>query len=90
MVDLGKARILTIPGEALPNIGAYLKRKTGDHTFLFGLTNDAFGYILTEVDFLAFPRYQYVSRVSLGERTGTILIDNLLEMVRETPRPAAK
>ncbi len=90
MVDVGKARILTIPGEALPNIGAYLKRKTGDDTFLFGLTNDAFGYILTEVDFLAFPRYQYVSRVSLGERTGTILIDHLLAMVRETPRPAAE
>lgn len=90
MVDVGKARILTIPGEALPNIGAYLKRKAGDDTFLFGLTNDAFGYILTEVDFLAFPRYQYVSRVSLGEQTGTILVDNLLDMVRETPRPATK
>lgn len=89
MVDLGPARILTIPGEALPNIGGYLKRKTGDDTFLFGLTNDAFGYVLTEVDFLAFPRYQYVSRVSLGERTGTILVDNLLGMVREKPRPAA-
>jgi len=89
LLDLGAARILTIPGEALPNVGAYLKRKTGDQTFLFGLTNDAFGYILAEVDFLAFPRYQYVSRVSLGERTGTILVDNLLEMVRETPRPAA-
>lgn len=87
VIDVGQARILTIPGEALPNIGAYLKRKTGDDTFLFGLTNDAFGYILTEVDFLAFPRYQYVSRVSLGERTGTILVDNLLGMVRESPRP---
>ena len=90
MVDVGKARILTIPGEALPNIGAYLKRKTGDDTFLFGLTNDAFGYILSEVDFLAFPRYQYVSRVSLGERTGTILVDNLLGMVRESPRHGTK
>lgn len=90
LLDVGAARILTIPGEALPNIGAYLKRKSGDRTFLFGLTNDAFGYILTEVDFLAFPRYQYVSRVSLGERTGTILVDNLLEMVREHPRPQGR
>ena len=89
VLDLGAARILTIPGEALPNVGAYLKRKTGERTFLFGLTNDAFGYILAEVDFLAFPRYQYVSRVSLGERTGTILVDNLLAMVREKPRPPA-
>lgn len=90
MVDVGKARILTIPGEALPNIGAYLKRKAGPQTFLFGLTNDAFGYILTEVDFLAFPRYQYVSRVSLGERTGTILVDNLLDMADELPRPSGE
>lgn len=90
LLDVGAARILTIPGEALPNVGAYLKRKTGERTFLFGLTNDAFGYILAEVDFLAFPRYQYVSRVSLGERTGTILVDNLLGMVREHPRPRAR
>ena len=30
------------------------------------------------------------SRGDAGERTGTILVDNLLEMVRETPRPATK
>src|SRR5262249_36887342 len=47
VVNLGTAQILTIPGEALPNIGFYLKRKMrGRHNLLFGLTNDAFGYIL--------------------------------------------
>jgi hypothetical protein len=52
------AQILTIPGEAMPNIGFYLKRKMrGTHNLLFGLTNDAFGYILTKVDFQSFPRY---------------------------------
>lgn len=82
LVDLGGARILTIPGEALPNIGLYLKRKMGgEHQFLFGLTNDAFGYILTKVDFRSFGRYEYVSRTSLGEMTGEILMDNALEMV---------
>ena len=51
-VQLGTAQILTIPGEALPNIGFYIKRHMrGEHNFLFGLTNDAFGYILTKVDF---------------------------------------
>ena len=39
----------------------------GKHNLLFGLTNDAFGYILTKVDFNSFPRYDYVSRTSLGE-----------------------
>ena len=63
LVNLGDAQILTIPGEALPNIGFYLKRKMhGKHNLLFGLTNEAFGYILTKVDFHSFPRYDYVSR----------------------------
>lgn len=83
LVDIGTARILTIPGEALPNIGFYLKRKLGgEHNLLFGLTNDAFGYILTKVDFHSFPRYDYVSRVSLGEMTGEILIDRALKLAQ--------
>ncbi len=83
LVNLGNAQILTIPGEALPNIGFYLKRKMqGEHNFLFGLTNDAFGYILTKVDFHSFPRYDYVSRTSLGEMTGEILIEKSLELIQ--------
>jgi hypothetical protein len=82
LVNLGTAQMLTIPGEALPNIGFYLKRKMkGEHNFLFGLTNDAFGYILTKVDYNSFPRYQYVSRVSLGEMTGEIYIDYALALI---------
>ncbi|MBB6050449.1 hypothetical protein [Armatimonas rosea] len=88
LVNVGDAQILTIPGEALPNIGFYLKRKMrGAHNLLFGLTNDAFGYILTPVDFHSFPRYDYVSRTSLGEQTGEILIEKCLELVRESPIP---
>ncbi len=45
------------------------------------LTNDAFGYILTKVDFHSFPRYDYVSRVSLGEMTGETLIDYALKLI---------
>jgi hypothetical protein len=90
LVNVGNAQILTIPGEALPNIGYFLKRKMkGEHALLFGLTNDAFGYILTEVDFDSFQRYEYVSRTSLGEQTGEVLIDNALEMVEESPAPGA-
>lgn len=88
LVNLGNAQILTIPGEALPNIGFYLKRKMrGKHNLLFGLTNDAFGYILTKVDFQSFPRYDYVSRTSLGEMTGEILIENSLDLVKKSPAP---
>jgi hypothetical protein len=86
LVNLGNAQILTIPGEALPNIGFYLKRKMrGEYNFLFGLTNDAFGYILTKVDFDSFDAYKYVSRTSLGEMTGEIYIQNALEMIKNAP-----
>ncbi len=86
LVNLGDAQILTIPGEALPNVGFYLKRKMrGKHNLLFGLTNEAFGYIMTKVDFHSFPRYDYISRTSLGEMTGEILIEKALEFVNRSP-----
>ena len=86
LIDLGNAQILTIPGEALPNIGFYLKRQMrGEHNFLFGLTNDAFGYILTKVDFNSFPAYRYISRVSLGGMTGEIYMQSALELIRRAP-----
>ena len=88
LVNIGNAQILTIPGEALPNIGFFLKRKMrGEHNLLFGLTNDAFGYILTKVDFASFARYEYVSRTSLGEMTGEILMERGLELVQKCPKP---
>ena len=88
LINLGNAQILTIPGEALPNIGYYLKRKMhGENNLLFGLTNDAFGYILTKEDYDSFKRYAYVSRTSLGERTGDILVTEALKLVGESPRP---
>ena len=72
----------------MPNIGFYLKRKMhGEHNLLFGLTNDAFGYILTKVDFHSFTRYDYVSRTSLGEMTGEILIERSLEFIDQSPKP---
>ena len=88
VVNVGNAQILTIPGEALPNIGYYLKRKMhGQNNLLFGLTNDAFGYILTKEDFGSFKRYEYVSRTSLGERTGEVLVEEALKFINDSPNP---
>ena len=88
LVNLGDAQMLTIPGEALPNIGYYLKRKMhGRHNLLLGLTNDAFGYILTKVDFNSFDRYDYISRTCLGEMTGEIFIEEALDFVDASGRP---
>lgn len=89
LLNIGTAQVLTVPGEALPNIGYYVKRHMPTrHPFLFGLTNDAFGYILTKVDFNSFKRYEYVSRTSLGEMTGDIYINEVLKWVKESPSPA--
>ncbi len=86
LLDIGTAQVLTIPGEALPNIGYYVKRHMNTkQPFLFGLTNDAFGYMLTKVDFMSFKRYEYVSNTSLGEMTGEIYIDGALKLVADSP-----
>jgi len=88
LLNIGTAQILTIPGEALPNIGYYLKRNMNtDQAFLFGLTNDAFGYLLTRVDFNSFKRYDYISRTSLGEMTGEIYIEQSLKLIQSSPKP---
>jgi len=84
LLDIGTARVLTIPGEALPNIGYYVKRKMKTNApFLFGLTNDAFGYMLTKVDFNSFKRYDYVSRTSLGEMTAEIYINEVMDWLKQ-------
>jgi hypothetical protein len=88
LVNLGTAQILTIPGEALPNIGYYVKRHMPTkQPFLFGLTNDAFGYMLTKVDWDSFKRYEYISRTGLGEMTGEIYMDQALAFVAASPKP---
>jgi len=88
LLNIGKAQVITAPGEPLPNIGFYVKRKMkSDQPFLFGLTNDAFGYMLTKEDFGSFERYNYVSRTSLGEMTGTIYEEEAIKFIDECPAP---
>ncbi len=88
LLNIGTLQVLTIPGEALPNIGFFLKRQMrGEHQMLFGLTNDALGYILTRVDFNSFPRYEYICRTSLGEMTGEILLEQWLQLIKRAPHP---
>ena len=86
LLNIGSAQILTIPGEALPNIGYYLKRNMKTkQPFLFGLTNDAFGYIIAKVDYNSFERYNYITRTCLGEMTGEIYIEECLELIKSNP-----
>ncbi|VAX18218.1 hypothetical protein MNBD_IGNAVI01-1967 [hydrothermal vent metagenome] len=86
LVNIGNAQVITIPGEALPNIGFYIKRKMRTkNPFIFGLTNDAYGYILTKEDFNSFERYNYITRTSLGERTEGIIVNEAMELIKESP-----
>ncbi len=88
LVNVGTAQLLTIPGEALPNIGYFLKRNMPtNQPFLLGLTNDAFGYMLSKYDFDSFERYQYISQTSMGEMTAEIYVEQALRLVRDAPAP---
>ena len=51
------------------------------------IASEALGYILTQVDFQSFPRYEYVSRTCLGEMTGEILMRHWLELIERSPQP---
>lgn len=88
-VTVGRAEFLTLPGEVLPNLGIYLKRKmTGSPRFLLGLTCDALGYILTAEDF-GLDLYSYESRVSVGPEMGPRMRDALLGLMKPTSQPRA-
>ena len=80
-LTIGPAEFLTIPGEALPNIGLYLKgRMTGKPRFLLGLCGDELGYILTPEDY-GLSLYRYESSVSVGVGVEPLMVQNLLGLL---------
>ena len=88
LINIGPAQLLTVPGEAMPNVGYYVKRNMPTKMpFLLGLTNDAFGYMLAKVDYNSFKRYEYVTRTSLGEMTAEIYMEEALKLVKASPNP---
>jgi hypothetical protein len=42
---------------------------------------------MTKEDWSSFRRYDYISRTSLGEMTGHILVSESLKFVEAAPRP---
>ncbi len=82
-VLLGPVQMVTIPGEALPNIGFQLKRHMkGDVKMIIGLANDELGYILSEADY-GLKLYAYETSMSVGEKAGRVVVDKLLAMAKE-------
>ncbi len=88
-ITIGEAEFLTIPGEALPNIGFYLKHlMTGKHKFLLGLCGDELGYILTPEDYYL-DLYKYEASVSVGSEIGTAVVASSKELLAEAVKPTA-
>jgi hypothetical protein len=87
---IGPAEFLTIPGEALPNVGFYLKRHMqGKPKFLLGLTGDFLGYILTPEDY-GLQLYEYETQVSVGPQIEPRMVQNLLALcVEAAPKHSA-
>lgn len=82
-ITLGTIEMVTLPGEALPNIGFQLKRHMkGNPKMVIGLANDELGYILSEADY-GLEIYRYETSMSVGEKVGRIVTDKLLAMIQQ-------
>ncbi len=80
-ITIGPAEIITLPGEVLPNIGFYIKRHMpGNHKFLFGLTCDELGYILSKEDY-GLDLYEYETSVSIGSKMGSLMEDSIMQLL---------
>lgn len=85
-LGLGPATFVTLPGEAQPAVGKYLKRAMRrPHRFLLGLANDELGYILRRADHDD-PLYAYEATMSLGPDTArrlALVARQLIEQVED-------
>jgi len=88
---IGRAEFCTIPGEAFPNIGFLLRRwMTGDVKFVFGLTQDELGYIMSREDW-GLRLYRYESSMSQGPEMGYRLVEALHPLIEQVnPKPRAQ
>ena len=90
VLDLGPATIATIPGEAFPAIGFAVKnRMTAPYRFVFNLTGDEVGYLMTPEQYRD-ETYKYERSVCLGPRAGAIVqgaVFDLLDQIQGSGRP---
>ena len=77
---LGKILFVTVPGEALPEVGKEVfSLMNADHKFLVGLGQDEVGYILPKADF---DPKKYEESMSLGPETAPTLLDALTQLLK--------
>jgi hypothetical protein len=78
---LGEAMIVTLPGEALPEVGReVLELMRARHRMLVGLAQDEIGYILPKE---GFDPKKYEESMSLGPRTAPTLLDALKQLLKD-------
>jgi len=81
LVTLGGLRLLTIPGEALPELGSELRAALGSPlTMLACLGCDELGYILPTAQF-DHPEWKYEVTMSVGRETAPRLLDVTRDLV---------
>jgi hypothetical protein len=89
--DLGAAQIITVPGELLPRLGFEIKRAMpGPCRLLIGLADDELGYILPDDEYVPpqdyrSPGEQYEESMSLGPRTGSLVVGAALALIGADP-----
>jgi len=86
-VDLGPARILTVPGEIFPSLGFLYKRWLATpYPFVFGLATDELGYIMGAAEFED-STYEYEQSMSVGPETGPTLTRAVHDLLGATEPP---
>ena len=82
VITIGKAQMITMPGEVLPSIGYRLKEAmTGKYNFQIGLANDELGYIIPADEW---DPNEYEESMSVGVQTGIAMEAILMEMLEGT------
>ncbi|MFX1328642.1 MAG: neutral/alkaline non-lysosomal ceramidase N-terminal domain-containing protein [Promethearchaeota archaeon] len=82
VITIGKAQMITMPGEVLPSIGYRLKEvMTGKFNFQIGLANDELGYIIPADEW---NPDEYEESMSVGVQTGIAMEAILMEMLEGT------
>lgn len=77
-IKIGALGIITIPGEAFPNIGLATRAEMKDEfKIICGLCNGAYGYIMLKEDY---PKYDYHRSMSLGDY-GETFLKNLKKII---------
>jgi hypothetical protein len=77
---LGEILFVTVPGEALPEVGKEVfSLMNAKHKFLVGLGQDEVGYILPKADF---DPKKYEESMSLGPETAPTLLDALKNLLK--------